>query len=89
MSEKSEVKSGTSTPPLRKTFFRRRKTCPFSGQGASKIDYLDVKLLQKYVSERGRIIPRRITGVNAKPQRELAVAVKRARFLALLPYVIK
>lgn len=75
--------------PGKKFFFRRRKSCPFTGEGAQKIDYLDVKTLQKYVSERGRIIPRRITGVNAKPQRELAIAIKRARFLALLPYVIK
>lgn len=77
------------SPPIKKVFFRRRKSCPFTGEGAQKIDYLDVKLLQKYVSERGRMIPRRITGVNAKPQRELASAIKKARFLALLPYVIK
>ena len=73
----------------RRPFFRRRKVCPFSGSGAPKIDYKDVKLLQRYVSERGKIVPSRITAVSAKKQRELARAIKRARFLALLPYVVK
>ena len=72
----------------RRPFFRRRKTCPFSGANAPKIDYKDVKLLQRYVSERGKIVPSRITAVSAKKQRELAQAIKRARFLGLLPYVI-
>ncbi len=73
----------------RRPFFRRRKVCPFSGSAAPKIDYKDVKLLQRYVSERGKIVPSRITAVSAKKQRELAKAIKRARFLALLPYVVK
>jgi small subunit ribosomal protein S18 len=73
----------------RRPFFRRRKTCPFSGSGAPKIDYKDVKLLSRYVSERGKIVPSRITAVSAKKQRELAQAIKRARHLALLPYVLK
>jgi small subunit ribosomal protein S18 len=73
----------------RRPFFRRRKTCPFTGTGAPKIDYKDVKLLQRYVSERGKIVPSRITAVSAKKQRELAQAIKRSRFLGLLPYVIK
>ena len=73
----------------RRAFLRRRKVCPFSGAGAPKIDYKDVKLLQRYVSERGKIVPSRITAVSAKKQRELARAIKRARFLALLPYVVK
>jgi len=73
----------------RRPFFRRRKTCPFTGTNAPKIDYKDVKLLQRYVSERGKIVPSRITAVSAKKQRELAQAVKRARFLGLLPYVIR
>jgi small subunit ribosomal protein S18 len=72
----------------RRPFFRRRKVCPFSGSAAPKIDYKDVKLLQRYVSERGKIVPSRITAVSAKKQRELAKAIKRARFLALLPYVV-
>ena len=73
----------------RRPFFRRRKTCPFSGANAPKIVYKDAKLLQRYVSERGKIVPSRITAVSAKKQRELAQAIKRARFLGLLPYVIR
>ena len=73
----------------RRAFMRRRKVCPFSGEGAPKIDFKDVKLLQRYISERGKIVPSRITAVSAKKQRELAQAIKRARFLALLPYVVK
>ena len=73
----------------RRPFFRRRKTCPFSGSNAPKIDYKDVRLLQRYVSERGKIVPSRITAVSAKKQRELAKAIKRARFMALLPYLVK
>jgi len=80
---------GSSAGGARRPFFRRRKVCPFSGAGAPKIDYKDVKLLQRYVSERGKIVPSRITAVSAKKQRELARAIKRARFLALLPYVVK
>jgi len=72
-----------------KPFFRRRKACPFSGDNAPKIDYKDVKLLQRYISERGKIVPSRITAVSAKKQRELAKAIKRARFVALLPYAVK
>ena len=73
----------------RRPFMRRRKTCPFSGANAPKIDYKDVKLLQRYVSERGKIVPSRITAVSSSKQRELASAIKRARFLGLLPYVIR
>ena len=73
----------------RRPFFRRRKTCPFSGPDAPKIDYKDVRLLQRYISERGKIVPSRITAVSAKKQRELAKAIKRARNLALLPYVVQ
>ena len=72
-----------------KPFFRRRKSCHFLGDNAPKIDYKDTKLLQRYVSERGKIVPSRITAVSAKKQRELAKAIKRARFLALLPYAVK
>jgi small subunit ribosomal protein S18 len=80
----------STQPPLaRRPFFRRRKTCPFSGANAPKIDYKDVKLLQRYVSERGKIVPSRITAVCAKKQRELSKAIKRARFMALIPYLVK
>jgi small subunit ribosomal protein S18 len=74
--------------PTRRPFHRRRKTCPFSGQNSPKIDYKDIRLLQRYISERGKIVPSRITAVSQKKQRLLAQAIKRARFLALLPYVI-
>ena len=73
----------------RRPFFRRRKVDPFAGANAPKIDYKDVKLLQRYISERGKIVPSRITAVSQIKQRELARAIKRARFLALLPYVVK
>lgn len=72
----------------RRPFFRRRKTCPFSGANAPAIDYKDIKLLQRFVSERGKIVPSRITAVSAKKQRELAQAIKRARILALLPFAV-
>ncbi|MDR3372309.1 MAG: 30S ribosomal protein S18 [Ancalomicrobiaceae bacterium] len=78
-----------NSAPARRPFFRRRKTCPFSGANAPKIDYKDVKLLQRFISERGKIVPSRITAVSAKKQRELAKAIKRARFLGFLPFVIK
>ena len=73
----------------RPSFFRRRKSCPFAGPNAPKIDYKDVKLLSRFTSERGKIVPSRITAVSAKKQRELAKAIKKARFLALMPYLIK
>jgi small subunit ribosomal protein S18 len=81
--------SAAAGSPARKVFQRRRKTCPFSGDGAPKIDYKDVKLLQRFTSERGKIVPSRITAVSAKKQRELAKAIKRARFLGLMPYLLK
>jgi small subunit ribosomal protein S18 len=70
-------------------FFRRRKTCPFSGPNAPRIDYKDTRLLSRYVSEIGRIMPSKITAVCASKQRELATAIKRARFLGLMPYLIR
>jgi small subunit ribosomal protein S18 len=73
----------------RRPFYRRRKTCPFTGENAPVIDYKDVRLLQRFISERGKIVPSRITAVSAKKQRELAKAIKRSRFLGLLPYVLK
>ena len=72
----------------RRPFHRRRKTCPFSGENAPKIDYKDARLLGRYMSERGTIVPSRITAVSANKQRELARAIKRARFIGLLPYVV-
>ena len=79
----------TRNTAVRKPFFRRRKSCPFSGPNAPAIDYKDVRLLSRFVSERGKIVPSRITAVSTKKQRQLARAIKRARYLALLPYVIR
>jgi small subunit ribosomal protein S18 len=66
--------------------FRRRKYCRFTADGITEIDYKDVNLLKQYIGESGKIVPSRITGTKANYQRQLATAVKRARFLALLPY---
>ena len=73
----------------RPSFFRRRKTCPFTGPNAPKIDYKDVRPLGRFVSERGKIVPSRIPAGSAKKQRDLAKAIKRARYLALMPFVVK
>ncbi|MBX2857950.1 MAG: 30S ribosomal protein S18 [Cellvibrionaceae bacterium] len=67
-------------------FFRRRKFCRFTAEGVKQIDYKDLDTLKAYVSESGKIVPSRITGTKAKYQRQLATAVKRARYIALLPY---
>lgn len=67
-------------------YFRRRKFCRFTAEGVERIDYKDLDTLKAYVSETGKIVPSRITGTNARYQRQLAQAVKQARFLALLPY---
>ena len=67
-------------------YFRRRKFCRFTAEGVSEIDYKDVATLKTYTTESGKIVPSRITGTSAKYQRQLAVAIKRARYLALLPY---
>ncbi len=74
---------------MARAFFRRRKSCPFSGKNAPVIDFKDTRLLQGYMSERGKIVPSRITAVSAKKQRELGQAIKRARQIGLLPYLVK
>ncbi len=73
--------------PQQRSSFKRSRRCPLSGENAPAVDYKDVRLLSKFVSERGKIVPRRISSVSAKKQRELARAIKRARVLALMPYV--
>lgn len=80
-SEFSIARSG-----VKKAFFRRVKTCPFSGPKAWSIDYKNVRVLRRYVSEKGKMIPSRITAVSVSKQRKLAQAIKRARYLALMPY---
>ena len=67
-------------------YFRRRRFCQFTADGVSEIDYKDLDTLKQYVTETGKIVPSRITGTKARYQRQLSTAVKRARFLALLPY---
>jgi small subunit ribosomal protein S18 len=67
-------------------FFRRRKFCRFTAEGVIEIDYKDIATLKNYITESGKIVPSRITGTSAKYQRQLSSAIKRARFLALLPY---
>jgi small subunit ribosomal protein S18 len=71
---------------LGKSYFQRKKSCPFSGPRGLKLDYKDAKMLGRFISDYGKILPSHITGVNPKNQRALAIAVKRARILALLPY---
>ena len=67
-------------------YFRRKKFCRFTADGVDSIDYKDIATLKNYVSENGKIVPSRITGTKARYQRQLSTAIKRARFLALLPY---
>ncbi len=66
--------------------FRRRKYCRFSAEGIKYVDYKDLKILRQFIGDTGKIVPSRITGTKARYQRQLSTAVKRARFLALLPY---
>ncbi|MDB2414332.1 30S ribosomal protein S18 [Rickettsiales bacterium] len=77
----------SSVPIVRNVFFRRNRGCPLSGEGAPKVDYKNTELLLRFVSERGRIVPSRISTVSAKMQRKLAKAVKRSRAIALLPFI--
>ena len=70
-------------------FELKKKFCPFSQKGSPEIDYKDIKLLTRYITEKGKIIPSRITGVSRKKQKELAKAIKRARFLSLMSYTNK
>lgn len=86
--ERDEFKTGGRYQPklLGKSYFQRKKGCPFSGPKAPKIDYKDVRLLQRYLSDYGKMLARHTSGVSSVKQRELSQAVKRARMLALLPY---
>ena len=81
--------SSDNVPLVRNVFFRRVRGCPLSAEGSPDIDYKDIELLSKYISERGRIMPSRISSISLKKQRKLAQAIKRARNLALLPFVVQ
>jgi len=70
-------------------FFRRKRYCRFTAEGITEVDYKDLGLLKAYISENGKIVPSRITGTHARYQRQLSTAVKRARYIALLPYTDK
>lgn len=67
-------------------YFKRKRFCRFTAEGVTEIDYKDLNTLKNYVSENGKIVPSRISGTNARYQRQLSTAIKRARFLALIPY---
>lgn len=91
--ESTETEEQTGSVPqrmptrARRTFFKKRRSCPFSGPNALKVDYKDIQLLQKFLSDSGKILPSRITAVSTKHQRHLSLAVKQARYLALIPYI--
>lgn len=74
-------------PPSNQSFSKRRKNCPFTAAGVKHIDYKDINTLSRFVTEKGKILPRRITGVSAFHQRALVQAIKRARYMALMPFV--
>jgi small subunit ribosomal protein S18 len=87
MGGRSASRDREGKPTQRKKFFvRRRKVCKFCAEKMEYVDWKDVKLLQSFIPERGKILPRRISGTCALHQRKLQTAIKRARFVALLPY---
>ena len=86
-SSKKEKEKEMVPPSLEGIFVKKRKQCPFTAAGIRHIDYKDINTLIQFITERGKIIPRRITGVSSYHQRELAQAIKRARHMALLPFV--
>ena len=73
--------------PAQSALFKRKRVCRFTAEGVDQIDYKDIDTLRDFVTETGKIIPARITGTNARYQRQLTTAIKRARFMALMPYV--
>jgi len=83
---KAKAKAKGTDRKSRGQLFRRRKFCRFTAEGIKEVDYKDINILKDFINENGKIIPARITGTKARYQRQLSVAVKRARFLALLPY---
>ncbi len=90
MRERGKKKDAKSRErPNNNRFFRRRRFCKFTAEGVIEIDYKDLETLRQYVTETGKIVPSRITGTVASYQRQLATAIKRARYLALLPYTDK
>ena len=86
MKDDKPRRSGPGGGGGNRSFSRRRKFCRFTAEGVKQIDYKDIGVLKEFINENGRIIPARITGTKARYQRQLSVAINRARFLALLPY---
>ncbi len=87
--KKNKRKTNTKDEKSNSPFDNRTKFCPFSQPNSPLIDYKDIRLLSRYISEKGKIVPSRITGVSRKKQKELSRAIKRARFLSLLSYTNK
>ncbi len=87
--KKNKRKNNSREENSNSPFENKKRFCPFSQQNAPLIDYKDLKLLSRYISEKGKIVPSRITGVSRKKQKELARAIKRARFLSLMSYTNK
>ena len=87
--KRNKKKSFTKDENSNSPFDNRKRFCPFSQPNSPKIDYKDIKLLSRYISEKGKIVPSRITGVSKKKQKELSRAIKRARFLSLMSYTNK
>ncbi|MCR4720563.1 MAG: 30S ribosomal protein S18 [Lachnospiraceae bacterium] len=86
---KNKEQSDKEAPVRKRIIRRKKKVCSFCAEAGAVIDYKDVNRLKKYISERGKILPRRISGTCAKHQRALTVAIKRARHIALLPYTVE
>ena len=82
-----DEKPNSSNGQHKKTFIRKKKSCPLSGENAPEINYKNLKLLQKFISERGKMVPSRISAVSSAKQRKLSNAIKKARVLALLPFL--
>lgn len=87
MSAEENKRDSSPRGGAQKGFFRRKKSCPFSGSEAQTIDWKDVKTLSRFISERGKMVPSRITNVSQKKQRKLAKAIKRSRYMAMMPYL--
>lgn len=86
MLHKKKLKNAKNNTTTATRFFRRKKYCRFTAEGIEQVDYKDINTLKGYVTETGKIVPSRITGTKSRYQRQLSLAIKRARFLALLPY---
>ena len=85
-SRRKDSKDKEKDKKANRPLFKRRKFCRFTAEGIQRVDYKDIEILKDFINENGRIIPARITGTKSRYQRQLGIAIERARFLALLPY---